>query len=100
MHDVYVRARVLFFYVRAEDRECSGLGASGSGGYGEQSGLFVDDDEVVVLIDDTQLGVCELCVTASGRDGDEVSGSEGEVMPCLDGVADSDASLGKELFDG
>ena len=61
--------------------------------------MFVDNDEVVVLIDDTQFGMCQLAVATSGRDGYNISGVEHEIMACLYGVAYLHTALAEELFD-
>ena len=93
MDDVYVRARVLFLYIRAEDRHDGCLFAPRSSSDCQQPRLLVDHNEVVVLIDDLEFGVSELAVTPSGRDGNNIPGFEGKIMPSLNGVSYFDASL-------
>ena len=93
MDDVDACACVLFLDIRTQDRVGGCLGRAGRSGNGEQSGLFINHDEVVIFINDLEFGMIELRVTASGRDGDDIAGLEGEVMARLDSVAHFDATL-------
>ena len=93
MHDIYARARVLFFYVRAQDGERRRFAAARRSRYGQQTRLLVHHNQVVVLIDDAQFGMRELAVAAAGRDGHDVARLELKIMSRLYGIAYFDTPL-------
>ena len=72
--------------------------ALGVGGYGEQSVLFVDDDQVGVFVDDFQPAGGKFLPVLLARDFHHVSFPERSVVERLDAVVHVDKPVGKQGF--
>ena len=97
--DKDVVARVPAAHIGPQDGNGGSLARAGKDGNGEEAFFFLDDDEMVVLINHFQFGVCEADIAFAVGDSDRVSCAEWCVVARLTTPVDLHTAVAEELLD-